>query len=334
MNLMNKKLVALISVLAVVLIITGVTGWTVYANNNEMESKVSEIQNDVNALYSSDKKMLDTDISKEKFDSLDSDLKKLEGEDMSQDTAGKLNTAIMELATAEDMFKLQEETNALLDQDGAIVENADIASAEKLATDLEKTKAEFVALQRVKIDDAKAQQQIIADATNAVNALFTTPERTEVSSTVSRDTYNSAKALVDSIKQASTKQALTGSLDQVNTKINEQEQAQAAAIAQAEVEEQAEANADASSNSDSSNNPNGSSGSSSSGSNDSGGSSSESGSSSSNSSSGSNSGSSSSSGSETWQSPEPQPGDTWDGETTDEGYINGDSGNSWGTIQW
>ncbi len=233
---MSKKTVSVVVVVAILFVVAATTFWKASANNNEIERKVIDIQKDVDALYADEKKeMLVDGITQKELNYVDAAVKKVEDQKMPSETDKTLNRAKKELAMAEEMFDLQGKVNALLDETGALVENADIESVEKLASNLEKEKKKFVDEQRVIIEEAKAQQLAITNTVNLVNALFTSPERTEVATTATRAEYDSTKAMVDSLKQVSTKQALTSSLDQVNAKLTEQETvAQANAAAEAE----------------------------------------------------------------------------------------------------
>ncbi len=179
---MKRKSIVLV-VIVFVLILGAASIWKVSANKSEIaetSKRVKNIGKKVDALYSDDKKeMLATDISQQAFEEVNALLKKEEGQEMSEEVASKLGGTINELSTAEQMFKLQEQANALLDENGVIVENADVTVVEELATDLEKDKPDFVAVQKVKIENAKAQQIAITDAANSVNVLFTSLNWTE-----------------------------------------------------------------------------------------------------------------------------------------------------------
>ncbi len=221
---MSRKTIITI-IVAVVLVFGGTSIWRVSANKaqeTESSKQVETIGKKVDALYFDGKKeMLAIDVTQAAIDEVESLLEKAEGLEMSQATTDKLATVTKEFTIAEDMFELQMQSNALLDGTGAIVENADVAAAEKMATALVTDKPEFVAVQHVKIDEARAQQDAITNATNAVNALFTSPNRVEVKVDVTRGEYDAAKALVDGLKQQTIKQMLTASLNQVDSKLVE-----------------------------------------------------------------------------------------------------------------
>ncbi len=158
---MDRKTTVTI-IIVFVLVLGGVLVWKVGPNKSEgaeISKRVASMEKQVDALYTDNKEMLADGVTQKSFDEVYMVFRKEEGKEMSEEIAGRLNTVIMELSMAENMFKLQERTNALVDETGAVVENADIEAVEKLAAELERDKPTFVAAQRVIIEKAIAQQK-------------------------------------------------------------------------------------------------------------------------------------------------------------------------------
>ncbi|TYV36199.1 hypothetical protein FZ060_07665 [Listeria monocytogenes] len=266
---------------------------------------------------------------------------------MSVDTAAKLNTLVMDVGYARSMLDAQTKVDSLFDKSGALVEIAQLEAAEKVVNQLKETKPAFVKAQQKRLTEAKNQVKTIEEATKAVNALYTNDKRETVQSNVTQANYTTAKTKVASIKQAKAKKTLSDALAKVEAVLQKQKE-----VAQQQAEQAANTNDNQATNDDvtsnggnktaSSNSQGSSNGSKSSQAGKSSSSSAKSGSKSSASSGkskGSSSSSKSSGGSSKsggWYSKydDLKPGDSWTGESTDQGVMESDGGRTWGTGTW
>ncbi|HAO6015832.1 TPA: hypothetical protein IQA20_002754 [Listeria monocytogenes] len=323
------------------------------AQSKKLQQTIQTYQKEVNTWYTDDKKEgLQKTTTEKEITSMESKLKKLEGKEMSVDTAAKLNTLVMDVGYARSMFDAQTKVDSLFDKSGALVENAQLEAAEKAVNKLKETKPAFVKAQQKRLTEAKNQVKTIEEATKAVNALYTNDKRETVQSNVTQVNYTTAKTKVASIKQAKAKKTLSDALAKVEAVLQKQKevaQQQAQATEQAANTNDNQATNDAATsndgnktasshstaNGDSSNGSSSQAGKSSSSSAKSGSKSSASsgkakGSSGSSKSSGGNSKSSG------WYSKydDLKPGDSWTGESTDQGVMESDGGRTWGTGTW
>ncbi|MBC2136171.1 hypothetical protein HCA93_07640 [Listeria innocua] len=314
------------------------------AQTKKLQQTIQTYQKEVNAWYTDDKKEgLQKATTEKEITSMESKLKKLEGKEMSVGTAAKLNTLVMDVGYARSMLDAQTKVVSLFDGTGALVENAQLEAAEKAVNQLKETKPAFVKAQQKRLTEAKKQVKTIEEATKAVNALYTNNKRETVQSNVTQANYTTAKTKVASIKQAKAKKTLSDALVKVEAVLQKQKEvAQQQATEQAANTNEAQAtngstasdggNKTASShsttNGDSSNGSSSQAGKSSSSSAKSGSKSSAS----SGKSKGSSGSSKNSGGNSIYDNI--KPGDRWTGKTTDKGYIDGEDGNTWGTIEW
>ena len=74
-----------------------------------------------------------------------------------------------------------------------------------------------------KLDYLKSEYDAMHSAEDAVNKLFTSPERTDIRTNATRAEYNDAKSRVDNLKQENLKNDLSDSLEKVLKSIEEQE---------------------------------------------------------------------------------------------------------------
>lgn len=323
------------------------------AQTKKLQQTIQTYQKEVNAWYADDKKeSLQKATTEKEITSMESHLEKLEGKEMSVDTAAKLNTLVMDVGYARSMLDAQTKVASLFDGTGALVENAQLEAAEKAVNKLKEVKSVFVEAQQKRLTEAKNQAKTIEEATKAVNALYTNDKRETVQSNVTEANYTTAKTKVASIKQAKAKKTLSDALAKVEAVLQKQKE-----LAQQQATEQAANTNDNQTTSDDNatstgGNKTASSYSPASGDSSNGSSSSQAGKSSSSSAksgskssasagkSKSSSGSSKASGggseSDGWYSKydDLKPGDSWTGESTDKGYINGKDGNTWGTGTW
>lgn len=314
------------------------------AQSEKLQQTIQIYQKEVNAWYTDDKKEgLQKATTEKEITSMESKLKKLEGKEMSVDTAAKLNTLVMDVGYARSMLDAQTKVASLFDGTGALVENAQLEAAEKAVNQLKETKPAFVKAQQKRLTEAKNQVKTIEEATKAVNALYTNDKRETVQSNVTQANYTTAKTKVASIKQAKAKKMLSDALAKVETVLQKQKEVAQQA---ANTNEAQATNDDVTSNGGnktaSSNSQGSSNGSKSSQAGKSSSSSAKSGSKSSASSGkskGSSSSSKSSGGSSKsngWYSKydDLKPGDSWTGESTDQGVMESDGGRTWGTGTW
>ncbi|MBC1339628.1 toxin Cry1Ac domain D-VI-related protein [Listeria innocua] len=322
------------------------------AQMKKLQQTIQTYQKEVNAWYTDDKKEgLQKATTEKEITSMESKLKKLEGKEMSVDTAAKLNTLVMDVGYARSMLDAQTKVASLFDGTGALVENAQLEAAEKAVNQLKETKPAFVKAQQKRLTEAKNQVKTIEEATKAVNALYTNDKRETVQSNVTQANYTTAKTKVASIKQAKAKKMLSDALAKVETILQKQKevaQQQAQATEQAANTNEAQAtngntassdgNKTASSHSqgsgDSSNGSSSSSQAGKSSSNNESKSSASSGKSKGSSgSSKANGGNSKSSNGKSGYN-DLKPGDSWDVEMKYGGYINGKDGNTWYYGTW
>lgn len=372
----KRKIIVGVSVVIGVLILGGgALGFHNYSVKAAEEEKIVTMQNKqkrdieryqktVDGFYTNSKKEdIKQELQQEDLDKMDQNIKKFEGTDLTAETGAKLNTLITDNGYAKSMLEIRNQINSLLDDKGALVDNADISNAEKKLNELKDAKPFYVEQQGKVLVNAKKQQEDINSATAKVSQLFTSDKKTEVKKDVTRTSYNQAKEAVNKIKQIKAKDKLTKNLDLVNKYLSEeekksQEQAeknnQNEGNSKSETANSNEANSsgnttngsDDSSSKSSSNNSNGNSNSSSSsaGSKDSGSSSSNGNGSTAKSSGGSNSSgnkssggsssSKSSGGKSSGSTSKDTSGKTWTGKTEEKGTMKNDEGRTWGTIEW
>ncbi|EBF5125479.1 hypothetical protein FH002_12270 [Listeria monocytogenes] len=318
------------------------------AQSKKLQKTIQTYQKEVNAWYTDDKKeSLQKATSEKEITAMESQLKKLEGKEMSVDTAAKLNTLVMDVGYARSMLDAQTKVASLFDKSGALVENAQLEAAEKAVNQLKETKPAFVKAQQKRLTEAKNQVKTIEEATKAVNALYTNNKRETVQSNVTQANYTTAKTKVASIKQAKVKKTLSDALAKVEAVLQKQKEAaqQQAAEQAANTNEEQTTNGSTASdggNKTASSHSQGSSNGSSSQAGKSSSSSAKSGSKSSASSgkakgsSGSSKASGGNSKSDGWHSQydDLKPGDSWDVEWKYGGYINGKDGNTWYYGSW
>ncbi|MBC1353671.1 hypothetical protein HB837_14625 [Listeria innocua] len=311
------------------------------AQSEKLQQTIQTYQKEVNAWYTDDKKEgLQKTTTEKEITAMESQLKKLEGKEMSVDTAAKLNTLVMDVGYARSMFDAQTKVDSLFDKSGALVENAQLESAEKAVNQLKETKPAFVKAQQKRLTEAKNQAKTIEEATKAVNALYTNDKRETVQSNVTQANYTTAKTKVASIKQAKAKKTLSDALAKVETVLQKQKE-----VAQQQAEQAANTNDNQATNGStasdggnktassysqgSSNGSSSQAGKSSSSSAKSGNkASASSGKSKSSSGSSKASGGSSKSGGHSIYD-DIKPGDSWTGTETGRGYIDGEDGNTW-----
>ncbi|EAD4839260.1 hypothetical protein WO46_15300 [Listeria monocytogenes] len=328
----------------------------------ELKGAIQKNQKTVDGFYTNAKKEdIKADLKQDAIDQMNKQIKTFEGKEIPSDTGAKLNTLIMDNAYAGNMLAIRNQAKELLDEQGALVTNADIMSVENKLKELKDIKPTFVAQQTKVVENAKNQANEIKTATAKVNQLFNSDKKTEVKQAVTRDAYNQAKDAVNKIKQKQAKDALTKNLASVNKYLSDQEKKAQQAAEQQAVQNETNngsenndsngnnSNNDSNSNSNatggnngSTNSPsNGSSSSSSSGSKASGGGSSSSSgngssakSSSGSKSSGGSSSSKSSGGKSSGSTSKDVPGKTWNGTKENKGTMKSDEGRTWGTIEW
>ncbi|EAD7580454.1 hypothetical protein AB233_13655 [Listeria monocytogenes] len=365
----KRKIIVGVSIVVGVLILgggaLGFHNYSVKAAEEEKQEKIVTMQNKqkrdieryqktVDGFYTNSKKEdIKQELQQEDLDKMDQNIKKFEGTDLTAETGAKLNTLITDNGYAKSMSEIRNQINSLLDDKGALVDNADISNAEKKLNELKDAKPFYVEQQGKVLVNAKKQQEDINSATEKVSQLFTSDKKIEVKNDVTRTSYNQAKEAVNKIKQKQSKEALTKNLETVNKYINEKE-AQKKAEAEKNAQNIATNDSETASSNESGSTAsenNGSSGGKST-SNYSGGNNSSSGSSGGNQSSGGNSStnkssggssaskssgsssSKSSGGKNSGSASKDTSGKTWTGKTEEKGTMKNDEGRTWGTIEW
>lgn len=219
-------------------------GYKVYEHRQEQHleqqqlNTIKDLQNSVITLYKDTKKeLLAENINQMKIDQVKQDLQCQKENSFSLHNKKKFASIKVDLRNAEKMFQLQEEAGQLLDENGVLTENANIASVEEYASELHRIKPLFVETVFLKINEAKTQQNDILVATDSVNSLFVTEERKEVKDDIIRGPYDAAVNAVNKIKQEKAKRELSVFLEQVNRFITQKEVL--AAKAQEESQKQA-----------------------------------------------------------------------------------------------
>ncbi|MBC1338049.1 toxin Cry1Ac domain D-VI-related protein [Listeria innocua] len=319
------------------------------AQTKKLQQTIQTYQKEVNAWYTDDKKEgLQKATTEKEITSMESKLKKLEGKEMSVDTAAKLNTLVMDVGYARSMLDAQTKVASLFDKSGALVENAQLESAEKAVNKLKEVKSVFVETQQKRLTEAKNQAKTIEEATKAVNTLYTNDKRETVQSNVTQANYTTAKTKVASIKQAKAKKTLSDALAKVEAVLQKQKE-----VAQQQAEQAANTNDNQTTNDDNATSNGGnktsssySQGSSNGSSNSQAGKSSSSSAKSGSKSSASSgkakgsSGSSKSSGGNSKSNngksgyDNMKPGDRWTVEWEDKGVMESDAGRTWGYGTW
>ncbi|WP_088816430.1 hypothetical protein [Listeria goaensis] len=341
------------------LLISGGVGLTQYQTHAKAEEKQQAVQKaeaqlaqqveaykkEGASFYLNDKKeLLAKDVTVKDVQALKSKLQKLEGKEMTVTTAEKLNTATVDTADAEKMIALRDQVKKLLDPKGVLTENANVADVKKQANELKDVKPVFYAEQNKWIQQAKQQHDQLEKAQNAVDALFTDATRKTIKESITRSQFQTALSEKNKVKQSKAKQALIADLNRVEnylvTNEKQNEQANQSNQAKQKATETQESQASSSQNSTSSSKSY-KQGSSSTSESSRSGSKSNSSSPTQKSTSGNTSGSSghssnsASNGSSSSQSSdELTPGDSWDVEWSDGGYIDGEDGNTWEGGSW
>ncbi|EBF5204831.1 hypothetical protein FH000_15050 [Listeria monocytogenes] len=196
------------------------------AQSKKLQQTIQTYQKEVNSWYTDDKKEgLQKATTEKEIIAMESQLEKLEGKEMSVDTAAKLNTLVMDVGYARSMLDAQTKVASLFDGTGALVENAQLEAAEKAVNKLKETKPAFVKAQQKRLTEAKKQVKTIEEATKAVNALYTNNKRETVQSNVTQANYTTAKTKVASIKQAKAKKTLSDALAKVEAVLQKQKEA-------------------------------------------------------------------------------------------------------------
>ncbi|MBC1713786.1 hypothetical protein HB964_13270 [Listeria welshimeri] len=190
----------------------------------KLKTDIEKNQKIVDGFYTSTKKedikpnLEQTDLVK-----IDKFIKTFEGKELAAEIGSKLNTLITNNGYAKSMFETRNLVKSLLDDNGVLVENANIPIVEKKLDELKEVKPFFVEQQEIKLSNAKKQQEDINSATIKVNKLFTSDKKTEVNKDVTRISYNEAKNEVNKIKQTKVKEDLTKNLALVNKYLSEEE---------------------------------------------------------------------------------------------------------------
>lgn len=232
----NKVIVGFLSAA----LVTG-GGFYTYSNHVEaVESKkvetqqtetITDIQKRVDKLYSDSKKeFLYKGINYDQIQVIKRELENQEGKGFTTDNAVKLNTAIMELSDAENMLQLQTLVQSLLDQKGALVENAAISKASEKASNLKAIKPAFVDQQFKIINLAKQQDIQLKDTTKKVHSLFNNLQQKKVRPEVNQQQLEAIKNQVLQLKQENTKKELVNLLNVVDQELKKKEQVKKEAI--------------------------------------------------------------------------------------------------------
>lgn len=218
MNKHKRTIVILVSILAVLS--------SIFLFNKRTEAKTLEqvdvIVADIAALFSDDSKtMLADDVTMGQVIAIEEDIEEFENSDELTPEADEiLSVAKEDLNDAKEMVDLRDSANALIDEEGRLVEDSDIASVQAKADSLAEKKPEFVASIQPIITEAQNQ----ANAVALTNALFTDETRQTVRDDVTRDEYDSAKNAVELITYEMQKTELQTSLEMVNQFLTEQEE--------------------------------------------------------------------------------------------------------------
>lgn len=247
----ENKVWAIVAVVGLVLalLITIVVGNV--SEKTTSENLVNEIVADVNALYEDETKIvLAEGTTMDMVVAIEEKVADVQEMSMTEEVAETLELAITDLEYAKQMVELRDMALELLDDNGVLVDGADIQAVQDKADALAPIKPEWVGLVQMQIDEATKQQNEIATATKNVNALFTDETRTTVRTDVTRSEYETAQASVDVIKNKTSKDSLQQSLNSVDTFLTEQEEK----VEQAEVENTSNSSNSSSSSSNSSGN--------------------------------------------------------------------------------
>lgn len=246
------KKITIISITALVLAAC-IAGFFVWKINDDKEKKelavladITSIQDQVNALYTDKQKTnLAATISNDAIQKTDDLFLAYKDKELSPQASELLNQASADLKDADRMFSLQQSIEQLFDENGAIVESADIASHKTQAEALKSDKPAFADELMITIHDAETQLEQISAATKMVDALFTSSEKSTVKKSISQKEIADAKANINNIKQDKAKTSLLSYIHVANQYLDAKLKAEAEAKAKAEAEAKAKAEAEA-----------------------------------------------------------------------------------------
>ena len=135
----------------------------------------------------------------------------------------KASTLREQVANAFDYLDWLDSANQWLDENGIVkdsIQDKDLVSLTERAKNLPESYHSFTT---DKLNLLQAEYNQMINTTNVVNALFTSVDRATPRPNAKRSEYNSAKELVDNLKQEGLKQNLSTALNQVLPVIEEQE---------------------------------------------------------------------------------------------------------------
>lgn len=128
-----------------------------------------------------------------------------------------------QVASAFDYLEWVENANQWFGENNIVKDSIQDKDLVALSESIKNLAEPYQPLATEKLKPLQAEYNQMTAAENAVNALFTSVDRSTVRTNAKRAEYNSAKALVDNLKQENLKQNLTSSLNQVLPVIEEQE---------------------------------------------------------------------------------------------------------------
>jgi len=246
------KKVTIISLAAIVLIAcaAGFTFWKINDDKKKKElavlADIAAIQAQVDSLYQdSQKSNLAEGTDHSKINAANALLDGYQGKKLSDEAAGLLEQAALDMGFIEQMSSLKLEIADIFDANGAVTDSADVAPYKEKLDALKADKPAFVDEQMLMIAEAEAQVEQINATTQTVEALFASPEKAAIKDALTQKEIDDAKAKAASIKQEQTKTALLASIQSADELLQAKLKAEAEAKAKAEAEAKAKAEAEA-----------------------------------------------------------------------------------------
>lgn len=237
---MKNKNVCLFILMCVALIVfTGCNGQE--KRDAADAERLAVIEEHIDALFNQEKTDIASDLAQEQIDKVEELLAEERENKFSPDNLKRIDSILLYLDLAIDMFAFDQEVDQLFDEEGGLVKDAEIETVESSIAFYE-TETVFYARQLDKIADAKEQLVAIEEVRKQVDSFFVDGE---VRSDVSREDEAEMRELIATLKSMDAKRELEASLVKVATLLTGQERAVASAeqAYQEELEREREAEA-------------------------------------------------------------------------------------------
>ena len=247
---MKKTAIISTSVILAAVLVVGFIIWKINNDKQKQElmilSSIADIQTQVNALYKDEQKIkladhIDTDAIQRTHDLF----AVYEEHELSLEASSLLEQAATDMIYIDNMFALQQDVGSLFDESGAVVDSVDTTPYKSQAEALQADKPDFANELLAKIDDADAQLEHISSATQMVDALFTSSDKSTVKASITQAEIDDVKSSIAGIQQHSAKTNLLSYVQVADVYLDEKIKAEAKAKAEAEAKAKADEEAKA-----------------------------------------------------------------------------------------